>query len=262
MNASPISIEFTDAAVNISGRNVLDGISFTASRGERVGLIGANGSGKSSLLNATCGYYPASSGSIRINGTDISGMRPNKVAALGVGRSFQAVGTFEELSAGEYGMLGTDVAWGISPWLSLVTLPRTRRAEKQHRTAVRNLAETVGIAAEIDRPLRHIPYGMRKIADVIRAVAGDPGILLLDEPISGVGAMGVPAIKGLIEDYADRTSATILMVDHDVGFVAGVCNRLIALSSGRIIADGPKEDVLKDPAVIQTFLGADDVPLS
>lgn len=262
MNTSQISIELIEAAVNIGGRNVLDGISFTAERGERVGLIGANGSGKSSLLNATCGYYPVSSGSIRINGTDIRGMRPNKVAALGVGRSFQAVGSFEELSAAEYGMLGTDVAWGISPWLSLVSLPRTHRREKQHRMAVRKLAEAVGISSEIDRPLRHIPYGMRKIADVIRAVAGDPDILLLDEPISGVGAMGVPAIKEFIQNYADRISATILMVDHDVGFVADVCNRLIALSGGRIIADGPKEDVLNDPAVIQTFLGADDVPLN
>jgi ABC-type branched-subunit amino acid transport system ATPase component len=189
-------------------------------------------------------------------------MPPNRVAALGVGRSFQAVGSFEELSAADYVMVGTDVAWRASPWLSLVTLPQLHRAEKRHRKATRELAEAAGIAADIDRPLRHCPYGMRKIADVIRAVAGEPSILLLDEPISGVGAMGVPAIKKFIEDYADRSSAAILMVDHDVGFVSSVCDRLIALSAGKLIADGPREKVLKDPAVVRTFLGAEDMPVS
>jgi branched-chain amino acid transport system ATP-binding protein len=261
MNTDRISIEFTKATVTIGGRNVLDDISFSAVRGERIGLIGANGSGKSSLLNAICAYYPTSSGSIRVNGTDIGKLPPSKVAALGIGRSFQAVGSFEELSAPEYIMVGTDVAWGVSPWLSLITLPRLRRTERRHRQVVRELAEAAGIAADIDRPLRHCPYGVRKIADVIRAVAGEPSVLLLDEPISGVGAMGVPAMKEFIEDYADRTSAAVLMVDHDVGFVSSVCNRLIALSGGKIIADGPKEAVLKNPDVIQTFLGADDVPV-
>lgn len=259
MEDDRICVEFTDVSLMIGERTVLDTISFTVAEGERIGLIGANGSGKSSLLNALCGYYPISSGSISVGGVDIARLPPHKVAGLGVGRSFQGVGAFEELSAADYIMVGTDVSWRASPWLSLITLPRSRRAEKRHRARVLELAADAGIAADADRPLRHCPYGMRKIADVIRAVSGEPSLLLLDEPISGVGAVGVPTMRGFIEDYADRTRAAILMVDHDVGFVSSVCDRLIALSSGRVIADGPKAKVLKDPAVIRTFLGAEEV---
>jgi branched-chain amino acid transport system ATP-binding protein len=255
-NPSPV-VELSEAAVTLAGRRVLDGITFSIAPGERIGLIGANGSGKSSLLNALCGYYPISDGRIEITGVDIHRRTPSKVTRLGVGRSFQAVGAFEDLTVADFLMVGTDVAWGTSSWWSLITAPHVRRAERKHRANIVRLAELAGIADSLNRKLRHCPYGLRKIADVVRAVSCEPSLLLLDEPISGVGSMGVPAMKRFIEEYADRSGAALLMVDHDVGFVSSICDRLVALSAGRVIADGPKDEVLSDPAVVRTFLGTD-----
>jgi ABC-type branched-subunit amino acid transport system ATPase component len=251
------ALRVSDVSVAIGDRKILHEISFETVPGELVGLVGSNGSGKSSLLNVLSGYYQASHGVISFGGTDITGLRPSQISRLGLGRSFQSVGSFRELTVFEYVLVGREPSWHSGLLADVVGSRRARKAGREHGDLARDAIDQVGLAPSADRRLMDCPYGVRKIADVIRAAIAGATVLLMDEPTSGVGGAGADSMRNLCRWFMGEAGGEgIVMVDHDVGFVRSLCPRIIALSSGRVIADGPADDVLAHDEVIRTFLGA------
>jgi branched-chain amino acid transport system ATP-binding protein len=255
--AGGLSIE--GVGLQIGEVRILEQVTIDVGAGQATGLIGANGSGKSSLLNVVSGYYRPSRGRVLVNGADTTGLRPERVSARGVGRSFQSIGRMQDLTVREYVTLGLEPVWSVGKVASLLFLPRSARAERRAFEKTDALTSDFGIDAYAQTMLRECPYGVRKIADLLRAVISEPSVLLLDEPTSGVAASDRRMISQLIAQWRSRSNCSIVLVDHDVSFVAGVVDEMVALSAGRVIDAGRPADVLANPQVMATFVGEGEV---
>ncbi|TXL60747.1 ABC transporter ATP-binding protein [Aeromicrobium terrae] len=236
--------------------DILDSVTFDVAEGETVGLIGANGSGKSSILNVMSGYYSPTAGAVRVRGHDVTKIRAERVPRYGVGRSFQSVGAIKDLTVRELIALGVEPAWPSSLVASLLGLRAGRSAERSALDRAGALADEYGLGQFIGVRLDEAPYGVRKMADLLRVFVGEPSVLLLDEPASGVAKADRSAIVDLISQWRERSGGSVVLVDHDVAFVVRLASRLVALSSGRVVAVGPVDHVLRDDAVVESFLGS------
>lgn len=257
MNAEqrPAGLMVDGIDLQIGEVTILEQVSFEVPAGGAVGLIGANGSGKSSLLNVISGYYRPSSGRVLVNGKDTTGLSPDRVTARGVGRSFQSIGRMQDLTVREYVALGLEPVWKVGRIASMFGLPSSIRAERRALETSDQLIADFGVDEYAATVLRECPYGVRKIADLLRAVISEPSVLLLDEPTSGVAAADRQMIARLIQQWHSRSTCSLVLVDHDVSFVADLVTQMVALSAGRVIGSGNPSVVLTDPQVMATFVG-------
>jgi ABC-type branched-subunit amino acid transport system ATPase component/ABC-type branched-subunit amino acid transport system permease subunit len=256
------ALELSGVSVVVGGVHALTKVSLAVPEGRSVGLIGANGAGKTSLLNVVCGYYRALEGKVRLAGEDITNLPSHRVIGKGVARTFQSPGQIVDLTVLDFVLLGFERRWSGPIVGSLVGDPRSLRAERDFRTEALELLRGSGLEAYSDVRLGQCPYGIRKLADIVRAVAGKSQVLLLDEPTSGMSAGDRPRIREFIRQHQQTSLATVLLVDHDVDFVSDLCAELVVLAAGRVIASGPKASVLANPEVIRTFVGRRDVKRS
>lgn len=248
------ALSAVDIRVRFGGVRAVDGVSFELPADGVLGLIGPNGSGKSTLLNALTGQVRAD-GRARVHGEDLPLGRPGEVRRRGVLRAFQTAQTFGELTCLENVLLtapdrslsGLGGAW----FRRRAMLARER--ERWH-AATANL-ERVGLAGLADRPASMLTYGQHRLLELARCLAGEPSVLLLDEPSAGLNATETDTLAALLESVRDEGVA-ILLVDHKVDFVDRICDHLIVLELGRVIAEGPPEVVWADEAVIDAYLGA------
>ena len=238
MTAPNSSIHVDDLSLNFGGIHALANISFDIRAGEFVGLVGPNGAGKSSLLNCLVGYYQWSAGDIRVAGQSIRGWASHRVAALGVGRTFQHVGHLQSFTVRQAMLLGADAA-----------LPDAKGL------APAEIVESLDLGKALDTSLTELDYGTQKLADLGRVLMMRPRLLLLDEPTSGVDDGVRKKLLDLFEGLARKVEVTAVVVDHDPRFVAQAAQRTIVLERGTPIADGPTQAVLNDPRVIKSFLG-------
>jgi branched-chain amino acid transport system ATP-binding protein len=251
----PAGLTVEGVDLQIGEVSILETVSIEVPAGSAVGLIGANGSGKSSLLNIISGYYKPSSGRVLVNGQETTGLSPDRVTARGVGRSFQSIGRMQDLMVREYVALGLEPVWKVGRVASMFGLPRSIRAEREALDASDQLIRDFAVDQYAHTVLRECPYGVRKIADLLRAVISEPSVLLLDEPTSGVAASDRQMIARLIGQWRSRSTCSLVLVDHDVSFVAELVGEMVALSAGRVIGAGSPTDVLTDPQVMATFVG-------
>lgn len=238
MTAPASIIHVDDLSLNFGGIHALANISFDIRAGEFVGLVGPNGAGKSSLLNCLVGYYQWSAGDIRVAGQSIRGWASHRVAALGVGRTFQHVGHLQSFTVRQAMLLGADAA-----------LPDAKGL------APAEIVESLDLGKALDTSLTELDYGTQKLADLGRVLMMRPRLLLLDEPTSGVDDGVRKKLLDLFEGLARKVEVTAVVVDHDPRFVAQAAQRTIVLERGTPIADGPTQAVLNDPRVIKSFLG-------
>jgi len=257
MNTAALGMSANNVEVSFGGLKAVDDISFDVPAGEMFGVIGPNGAGKTTLLNAISGLVPVRQGSIRIGDTATTGRRPDRITALGVGRTFQAAEVFNEFRVLEYMVLGNFCQQPKSLLAAALQLPNVRRAESRDRRSAIELLDRFGVADLRNETLKELPYGVRKLIDMLRAMVSGPQLLLLDEPTSGT-AMEDRALLRRVLDEARSAAVTVVVVDHDVQFVTDVCDRLLVMNFGRELGIGTPADVLSRREVQRAYVGMED----
>jgi branched-chain amino acid transport system ATP-binding protein len=233
----------------------VDRVSADIGRGELVGLIGPNGAGKTTLFNLISGVTPPSSGEVAFEGRVITGLRPFEVARRGIGRTFQNLRIFPNMTVFDNVSVGAIRDSGVLDALS----SRGGAAAQAISEVSTQMLEKVGLAAHADELAANLSYGKRKMLEIARALAGRPKLLILDEPAAGLNDTETVALARFIERLRDE-GLTILLVEHDMGLVMRVCSRVIVLAFGRKIADADPAAAQRDPAVLDAYLGTGDEP--
>jgi ABC-type branched-subunit amino acid transport system ATPase component len=246
--------------ISFGGVAALSDVSFTVAPGEAVGLIGPNGSGKTSLVNVISGYYRPSAGSVILDGRPIHGRSPQRIRSRGISRVFQNLRLFSELTATENLQLGLmrDVCSGAG--IARATVASIfgggeDRHVAQSRSRAKELLEDNGLGAIANQRVGELSYGQRKELELLCAIAVPPLMLLLDEPTSGVSDREAEFFKQRILEWKAQFGFGILIVEHRLGWLFGTASRLIVLNEGRIIATGSSEEIANDPAVRRAYVG-------
>lgn len=245
-----------DVGVRFGGIVALDSVSFDIERGQIVGLIGPNGAGKTTLFNCLSRFYECDGGSITFDGTPLLALPRHRIAALGIGRTFQNVALFANMSVLDNVMVGRHCRTATGLLANALRLRNVAAEERALAERARELVHFVGLDAHSGSAVVSLPFPLQKRVELARALASDPKLLLLDEPAAGLNHEEVTALGRLICDIRDRLHTTVLLVEHHMSLVMGISDKVVALNFGRKIADGTPAEVRSHPQVIAAYLGA------
>ena len=248
-------LEVSGVSLRFGGIQALQDVSVGVGQGETLAVIGPNGSGKTSLFNCISGFYHPHEGRIVFAGRDRTRLSPPEVAALGIARTFQNVALFRGMSVLDNIMTGRVLKMRGNVLLDAVWWGPARRQELEHREAVERVIDFLEIQAIRKTPAGRLPYGLQKRVELARALAAEPRLLLLDEPMAGMNVEEKEDMCRFILDVNHEFGTTIALIEHDMGVVMDICEHVIVLDYGRKIADGTPEQVRKDQAVRDAYLG-------
>jgi len=252
-----VILEVSDLQLAFGGVRAVDGLGFAVGESEIVSVIGPNGAGKTSAFNCVSGFYKPTGGTVRLAGEQVTGLRPSAIAARGLARTFQNLRLFGELSVLDNVRAGTHLWLKQSPLDALLHTPRYRRSERESTDEAHKWLDFVELRGDRSGLVRHLPYGEQRRVEIARALARRPKLLLLDEPAAGLNHGEKAELLTLIRRIRELGVA-IALIEHDMGLVMEVSERVVVLNFGRVIAEGPPEDVRRNPAVVEAYLGRDD----
>lgn len=248
-------LDVAHVTLRFGGLTVLDDVSFAVAQGELLALIGPNGAGKTSVFNCVSGLYRPLSGSVRFQGRDIGGLKPHDVARLGIARTFQHGELFPHLTALENLLVARHTRVRTGPFGEALFSRRTRTEEVAHRRAAEETLDFVELGRYRHMPVGDLPFGTQKLIGFARALALEPKVLLLDEPSAGLNRDEREDLARFVLRIKHDLGLPMVWIEHDMQMVADLADRVVVLNYGRMLAEGPPGEVLKDPRVVDAYLG-------
>ena len=254
---APALIEARSLSIAFGGIRAVDDVSFSVARGEIFAIVGPNGAGKSTIFNLISRIYEPTGGRLVFEGEDITNVAPHSIAGRGIARTFQNIELFEHATVLDNLLIGRHCRARPNMLAEILFTPRVRREELRHREAVEEVIDFLDLANYRDQRISGLPYGVRKVVELARALCAKPKLLLLDEPASGLNTEETEEVAFWIDDIKNDLGVTVIMIEHDMSLVSAVSDRVLALNNGRMLALGTPGEVQSNPAVIEAYLGGE-----
>ena len=248
-------LEIKNLGISFGGLRAVDDFSITIEKGQRYGLIGPNGAGKTTIFNLLTGVYKPNMGTIQLDGMNITGKKTMEINRAGVARTFQNIRLFKELTVLDNVKAGLHNQYSYSTVAGILRLPKYFKVEKTMDEKAVELLKVFDLDKEKDYLASNLPYGKQRKLEIARALATNPKLLLLDEPAAGMNPNETKELMDTIRFVRDNFDMTILLIEHDMKLVSGICEKLTVLNFGQVLAQGNTADVLNDPEVIKAYLG-------
>ena len=257
LGKTPI-LECRRIGIDFGGLSAVDEFTIAIGRTEICGIIGPNGAGKTTIFNLLTNVYRPTRGSILVNGVDTLGMTTDEVNRRGVARTFQNIRLFKDLTVEENVLIGLHNSMNYSVASSMLRLPKYWKQEKEARERVRELLHIFHMENMTAQQAASLPYGAQRRLEIVRSLATNPGILLLDEPAAGMNPSETAELMETIRKIRDEFHIAIMLIEHDMKLVMGICEGIAVLNYGRIIAKGTPDEIRNNPVVIEAYLGKED----
>jgi branched-chain amino acid transport system ATP-binding protein len=255
MSTTGALLDASHVTIRFGGLTAVDDFNLVMRPHELVGLIGPNGAGKTTIFNLLTGVYQATEGEIRVGGTSIAGCKPYEITARGVARTFQNIRLFKDLTVLDNVKIGGHIHYKYSGTSAVLHTNRFQDAEATAEDDALRLLEIFGLRDRAREYAKNLPYGDQRRLEIARALAARPRLLLLDEPAAGLNDRETHDLMATIHDIRDRFDIAILLIEHNMELVMGICERILVLSFGRVIAQGTPDEVRANPVVIEAYLG-------
>ena len=248
-------LEVKNLGISFGGLRAVDGFNIKIEKGQLYGLIGPNGAGKTTIFNMLTGVYKPTDGLIELDGQNITGKKTIEINKAGIARTFQNIRLFKELTVLDNVKVGLHNHHKYSTLAGILRLPSYHKVEKEMNAEAMELLEVFGLDGEADQLASNLPYGKQRKLEIARALATEPKLLLLDEPAAGMNPNETIELMETIRFVRDKFDMTVLLIEHDMKLVSGICEELTVLNFGQVLVQGKTSDVLNNPEVIKAYLG-------